>query len=338
MTDAPARRRAPVLPAAGRPASVATVLSLGATALVLGVELAVPGGWGAASWVPLVVGLLLGLPHGAVDHLGAGAGAPGGASRPGVLALGYAALAVAAYLTFRWAPGPALAVFVVLSAWHFGSGETAFADLRAGRPVRRQVAAAGVLGAVVVLLPLARGGVETAAVGAAVVPGWDGVLPPVLATTVTVVVLAGAAVLGGVRLRARRWPEAGELAALLALVLVVPPPAAFGAYFGTWHSVRHVARLLAADPAGAADLAAGRLGPPLRRFARSAALPTVAVLAVLAVLWSAGGGWRGFVADYLPVLAALTVPHALVVRRLDRAQAAQGPARCIGTCGMPSST
>jgi hypothetical protein len=66
------------------------------------------------------------------------------------------------------------------------------------------------------------------------------------------------------------------------------------------------------------------------------------VLVVLGVLWAAADGWRGFVATDVPLLAALTLPHVLVVGWLDRAQGGQARAtagsRRIGTCGMPSST
>ncbi|MDP9390151.1 MAG: hypothetical protein M3P89_01910 [Actinomycetota bacterium] len=126
------------------------------------------------------------------------------------------------------------------------------------------------------------------------------------------------------------------------LVLAAPPLVAFGVYFGAWHSVRHVARMVAEDPANAADLADGRLAAPLARFSTAATLPTVAVLAALAVLWSAAGGGYGLVVTHLPLLAALTLPHVLVVAWLDR-QASRGLAtqagsRRMGTCEIPSST
>ncbi|MGY1734467.1 beta-carotene 15,15'-dioxygenase, Brp/Blh family [Geodermatophilus sp. SYSU D00684] len=294
------------------PARVATAVSLTAVAAVVAVEVTV--GWGDLAWLPLAAGLLLGLPHGAVDHLGTGGRLP----RRALAALGYAAVAAAGWLLFRAAPGPALVVFVLVSTWHFGTGETAFADLRAGRPVHRQATASVVLGALVLLVPLARGADGAAPVVAAVVPGSSGVLPAAVVATVLVTVLPAAAALAAERLLAGRWLEAAEVAVLLVLVLVVPPPAAFGVWFGCWHAVRHVARLVATDPANADHLARGRLGAPLRRFAVAAALPTLAVLAVLALLWPAAGGWHGSLATALPVLAALTLPHALVVARLDR--------------------
>jgi Brp/Blh family beta-carotene 15,15'-monooxygenase len=310
--------------------------------LVLAVQVLVPGGWGGLAWIPLVAGLLAGLPHGAVDHLVPGYRLGWRLPALGLFALGYAALAALAWLGFHAFPAVALAVFVLVSAWHFGSGETAFADLRAGVPVRRRVLPAAVVGAVVLLLPLARG-TGTAAgrqLLAALVPGADGRLPGVVPLVVLVVVVPAALGLAGLLLLHGRRLEAGELALLIAVALLVPPLAAFGVYFGCWHALRHTARVLAEDPANAGDLAAGRLARPLGRFARAAALPTAAVLAALAVLWSAAGGWRGLVVTDLPLLAALTLPHVLVVGWLDRVEGrpAQPASRRIGTCGMPSST
>ena len=321
-------RRAGPVPAPGgqvvtgpvtTPARTATATSTAAVALVLVVELVVPGGWGDLAWLPLVAGLLVGLPHGAVDHLVPAHRLGWRLPRLAAFALAYAVLAVTAWLVFRAAPGPALLVFVLVSAWHFGTGETAFADLRAGRPVRRRTVPAALLGALVLFVPLTRGSADTAAAVAAVVPGADGSLPGWLPTAVLVAVLPGAAVLAGALAARHRRLEAAEVALLACLVLVAPPLAAFGVYFGCWHSVRHLARVVAEDPANGPELTAGRLGGPLRRFALQAAAPTLVVLVALGVLWSAAGGWRAFLAADLPLLAALTLPHVLVVSWLDRA-------------------
>ena len=286
---------------------------------MLPVDVAAPGGWGDAAWVVLVAGLLVGLPHGAVDHLLPATRLRWPLTRVAVFAAGYAALAAVAWLAFRTWPGPALLVFVAVSAWHFGTGETRSptsvpaARCDGGRPRRSS------WGPSCCSCPLARGTAEIATVVAAVVPGSDGTLPAGVRTAVLALVLPAAALMAGELVRRRHLLEAAELAGLVVLVLVVPPLAAFGVYFGCWHSVRHVARVVADDPGSAGDLAAGRLGRPLRRFAVRAALPTAAVLVVLSLLWSAAGGWRAFVATDLPLLAALTLPHVLVVGWLDAA-------------------
>ena len=56
-------------PPLSRPDRVATAVSVVAVGAAVAVELLVPGGWAAWAWLPLVSGLLVGLPHGAVDHL-----------------------------------------------------------------------------------------------------------------------------------------------------------------------------------------------------------------------------------------------------------------------------
>ncbi|WP_347060177.1 beta-carotene 15,15'-dioxygenase, Brp/Blh family [Blastococcus sp. HT6-30] len=287
-------------------------------------EVVAPGGWGGTGAAAvLVAGLLLGLPHGAVDHLVPAWRFGWPPTRLALFGAGYAGLAAGAYLAFTTAPAPALLLFVLVSAWHFGSGETAFADLRAGRPVRPRPVASLVLGGLVLLVPLLRGlgtpGSDTATLAAAVAPGWGGV--PTGAATASVAVLTGAAGVLAVSLaRRHRWMEAGETVLVGTVVLLVPPLAAFGVYFGAWHSVRHVARVVAEDPANGADLVAGRLAAPLRRFALAAGVPTAAVLVALAALWSWADGWRGLVATDLPLLAALTLPHVLVVAWVDRTQ------------------
>lgn len=301
------------------PYRAATAVSLAAAGAVVAVEVAV--GWGDLAWLPLVAGLLLGLPHGAADHLVAARRT----GRPVLVALGYAALAVAGWLAFRAAPGPALLVFVALSVWHLGTGETAFADLRAGRPVRRRATAALVLGALVLLVPLARGAADAAPVVAGIVPGSDGTVPRAVVTAVLVTVVPAAGALLVERLLAAAWLEAAEVGVLLVLVLLAPPFAAFGVWFGAWHAVRHGARLVAGD--GAGD---GGPGLPLRRLAAAAALPTAAVLAVLVLLWSAADGWRGLLVTAVPLLAALTLPHALVVAALDRASGPRPAGRIPG--------
>jgi Brp/Blh family beta-carotene 15,15'-monooxygenase len=311
----PVEAPAPAL--AGRPIAVAAAVSRTAVLAVVAVQLALPGGWGSAAWVPLVAGLLLGLPHGAVDHLVPGFRLGRSTAGTALVAVAYALLALVVLVAFRTWPGPALALFVVLSVAHFGTGETAFHDLHQGRSPSVDVLGAVAFGAAVVVLPLLHHRDAVAPVIALVVPGSTGLLPALPSRAGELAVLTVVAVAAGVRVaRGRRGPAA-ELVLLGVAGLVVPPTAFFGIYFGAWHSGRHTARLLIEDPANAVDLAAGRLGRPLLRFARTAALPTAAALGTVLALWATAGGWQAFVAADLSVLAALTVPHMLVVAWLD---------------------
>ncbi|GAA3726468.1 hypothetical protein GCM10022225_04480 [Plantactinospora mayteni] len=272
----------------------------------------------SSSPLPTLLGLLLGLPHGAVDHL-----VPGwlGSARrlPVRLAvlLGYAGTAGAALCAFLARPAAALLGFLVLSVVHFGAGDEAFRAEREG--VRPRLRPFGVLayGGPPVVLPLAL---------------WPEQVDPLLervaagsTALLTAEVRAGALLLTALAItvtalrdlaRGRRG-DVAQLGVLTAVFVVVPPTCAFGVYFAAWHSLRHVARLLAADPANAACLREGRLAPALWRFARQAALPTGIVLVSFALLvWYAGPA--GTLPAAFAVLAALTLPHALVVAWLDR--------------------
>jgi Brp/Blh family beta-carotene 15,15'-monooxygenase len=140
--------------------------------------------------------------------------------------------------------------------------------------------------------------------------------------------LVGAAALSAAR-SLRDRPRAalldlGELAALTAFFLLTPALLAVGTYLLAWHAPRHVARLIAADPAQAA------LSPlsGLWAWAREAAPLTALSLAGLALL--AGTAWQVPAAadavggGALALIAALTLPHAAVVAWMDREQAVWG--------------
>lgn len=304
----------PVRRSSSLPAGAASSFSRAAVAV------AIAGSWLVPPWVVLIAGLVAGLPHGAVDHL-----VPRwwlGTRAPWMLLVvsGYAATAAASYLAFRAWPVAAVALFLAVSAWHFASGETGFADLRAGRALAgRRLRAAGHVVAVLALpvllhpdgvLPLLRVVVDEPVV---LLPGARTAVAVAAAVGLVVVLVVVA-----IDLSRGRRAEAADLGLLLLLVVLVHPLAAFGVYFGAWHSVRHLARTLVDDPGNARLLADGRLGAALRRFAVSAAVPTLASLLFVLALVVVADGWQGFASQYLALLAGLTVPHLVTVAWADR--------------------
>jgi Brp/Blh family beta-carotene 15,15'-monooxygenase len=311
-----------------RVTALTTRLSVGVVGAVVGAAVLLPDQLSAWGLGVLAVGVLVGLPHGAVDHLVPDwvAGRPGRMLRPGVL-VGYAVTALVALGALLVTPVVSLLLLFVVSAVHFGMGEVAFDAERSGtpwRPALRDVAPVVGLGGLPIAVPLARWPEEADRVLAALSPELPGLLTPGVRQAALAVV--GVALLGtvsGALARGRPgWAaEAGLLAALFTLA---PPAAAFGAYFGGWHAVRHIGRLLAVDPRNGEDLAAGRLGVPLLRYATAAAVPTGVALAGIALLvlsaqrpdWTAGA---------LAVLLGLTVPHMAVVALLDRRAPARLP-------------
>jgi Brp/Blh family beta-carotene 15,15'-monooxygenase len=272
------------------------------------------------SAVFLVAGLLLGLPHGAVDHLvpaWVSARARPLSARVALLVV-YSAVAGTGLAVFRSTPDLALAGFLIVAVVHFGTADVAFHAERDHRPIRPKVPVVLAYGGPPVVIPLALWRDQVDPLLAAVAPGVPALL------TVEVRALALAAVVCAVTVtvvrdvRAGRARDAAQPVLLAGLFSTVPPALAVGAYFAAWHSCRHVARLLRHDPRNAVDLRAGRVGPPLRRFARQAVVPTVVAVAALIALLT----WSGHRGDPLPatvaVLAALTLPHAALVAWTDR--------------------
>ncbi|GAA3502768.1 hypothetical protein GCM10019016_098770 [Streptomyces prasinosporus] len=317
-----APRGSPDPGAAGRLLDRTGRISVTAVALVLAVHFLRPGWWDGHAPAVFVAGLAAGIPHGAVDHLVPAWCRSRGAHRRHrpLLPLGYVCAAAVAFALALWLPAPALCVFLALSAVHFGRGETCVNTLRAGAvPPPAGTLCTVAYGAVVTVLPLVRHPDAVRAFLHTLAPGatWLLAAPvrPVATVLTATVALAACALL----LRHRRRRDAAELLLLAALFWLVTPWVAFAVYFAAWHSLRHIARLVLADPANRPALLAGHFGRPLRRFCRQGALPTAVVLAAVAVTAHLGEPHRQALAGAgVAVLAALTLPHLLVVTLLDR--------------------
>ena len=280
---------------------------LGALAGGVLLQVVAPGSLQAAGPALVVLAGLLGLPHGAVDHLAWG-WAQGEVRPRAAVVAGYALAAATAVGVALLVPTPALVVLLVLAAAHFAEGEVGWARLR-GAPAHWPAGAAA--GVAVVALPLVLRPEQVRPLLA----GLDPQLPGLLLATPVRMGLVGLTVLllvAAVASARRDRVRLAELALVLAVVALLPPLAAFAAWFAGWHAVRHTARLVHLDPRSRRDLEAGLVAQPLGRFARAAALPTtvalVGTVALVAVTGITGG--------LLLALLALTVPHTAVVARL----------------------
>jgi len=316
----------------------------GHLALLAAIALALlwPAAVDAALWWPLLASLVvLGLPHGAVDHhVPARLGRAVSGSR---FLAAYVALAAAVLALWWVAPGAALAVFLAVAAVHWGLGDVWFARRAGGRaPFARHwrlvafVAARGLLPVALPLLAFPAAAAEgTGAILAAVGTGDADWAPDGAFRTAGLAVLAaavGAALVAslldhrGLADRRGARLDAAELGLLVVTFLLVPPVFAVGVYFTWWHALRHVGRLIAASPAQARLLAAHRPTAALARWHREAAPCTLASLAGLAILaslvWEVPAAGPAVTGAALALIAALTVPHALVVAWMDRVQLA----------------
>lgn len=298
----------------------------------------------AVQYVPLAASVLvLGLPHGAIDHLAV----PRVRGREptlrpvaGVFAC-YAVLGAAYAVGWFLAPAVAFAFFVALTWVHWGQGDLyallAFFDADYLRGRAERVLAVLVRGGLPMLVPLlsfpgwyrrvADALISLFALGSVARLAWVFRAETRLALgAVYATVTVGYLALAGVRATDRSvWlVDAGEIALLAAFFAVVPPVFAVGVYFCVWHAYRHIARLLPLEPDSRAALADRRLRPALARFAREATPLTLASLALLGgFYWLVPNppadplGWIGL---YLVLIAVLTLPHVAVVTLMDREQ------------------
>ena len=106
--------------------------------------------------------------------------------------------------------------------------------------------------------------------------------------------------------------DAGEVVGLAAFFAVVPPLWSVGVYFCLWHALRHLERL--------APLVAGGSAGRLALVAAPATVGALALMGALAVGTDALDRPLGDLGVYLVGIAALTVPHVLVVAWMDLRQ------------------
>jgi Brp/Blh family beta-carotene 15,15'-monooxygenase len=309
---------ASLAPAAARLASGGSIGSLVAVVVLTGLtdrldtELA---------WVVLAGGLLVGLPHGAVDHLVPewllGQRLSVGQAAAGLTV--YVGMAAGFFWLLRVAPLPSASLFLLVSAAHFGAGDVEFHALRRAETPRYRLIAVAAFGLPPVALPIAVHAAQVEPVLTALAPGLGALVAPEVRLLLLAVTLVSVIVTIAPAWRAGDRRVVLDLVVLVTVFVIAPPLVAFAAYFGFWHAARHIARLLSLDPRNAGDLATGSIARPLLRFARLAAWPTAASLAVLGGLWWGAGGAQGLVSAHLGLLAALTMPHVAVVSWLDRA-------------------
>ncbi|PSP82452.1 beta-carotene 15,15'-monooxygenase [Halobacteriales archaeon QS_1_68_17] len=294
-------------------------------------------------YVPLVASaLVLGLPHGAVDHLAVPRVNDAPSPWRGVAAVVAVYVVLGGLYAAVWfvAPAAAFAAFVLLTLLHWGQGDVyallALADAGHLRTAGQRTLAALVRGGLPMLVPLLAFpgwyrrvagdflglfGVDAAALAWAFAPAFRTALGVGYGLLVVTALAVGYA-----RADDRRtWAlDAGETALLLGYFAVVPPVLAVGVYFCFWHSLRHIGRLLVVDDPARESLSAGRPRAAFARFARDATPLTLVSLALLAGLYALvpapPGDLGSLVALYLVLIAVLTLPHVAVVTWMDYRQ------------------
>lgn len=242
--------------------------------------------------------LLLGVPHGALDIVFVRqlAGVRSAAGW-GLFTIAYLTAAAAVAVLWWFEPGFFLAAFLLISVLHFS-----------GDPEGETPASFRLLyGGAVIFCPLTLHAAEVTQLFASLAgePAAHGIVDALQWAAWPWVGAIGLAAIAGARQDRARSIELVSIAALLTLT---PPLIGFTLFFCGMHSARHVLRTR--DYSGAATL---------RDLLRIAGWPMLATLAGVAIAWwlSDGKPLDMRLAQLLFVgLAALTVPHMIVVERV----------------------
>ncbi|UQN10048.1 beta-carotene 15,15'-dioxygenase, Brp/Blh family [Deinococcus sp. QL22] len=309
-----------------------TLIPWSSMALLLVLWLLFPQSLTRLMYLPLLVStVLLGIPHGALDHLVPTRIGWRWGQRLGVVVVYiavYALLAALALGLWWLLPCAAFWGFVLLSCLHWGHGDLHYLETVQGRRrwLGRWSAAVTLLarGSLPILVPLLAfpewfgrlaSGVGQAFGQGEIIKTASG---PLLSAPVfnALAVVVGVILLGYVAdtLRSSRvlLTELAETALLLLTFLLVPAPLSIGIYFTLWHAWRHLGRLLKLQPVAAR---------PVLRLSRDLLPISLIALALLGglYLWAAPQvhNLETFAALYLALIAALTLPHALLVAVMD---------------------
>ena len=266
-----------------------------------------------------VIALIIGIPHGALDHL---VTLP--KDKPVKMALFvviYVLIAVAAvWAILRWNV-LGFQLVVIMSAAHFGIGDAAFLaeserlNNRASKSLIDRLIYALPAGLLPVFVPLTSDLTNSAL--AEVNPqliNWAGSNSNLIHLLVLLIAASSLFVL----VLKRDDKSAIDLALLAALSMLTPPLVAFAIYFGLWHALRHTARLTL--NLNKSEIAY-QSNEPKRAFINAVLPGTPALIGtfiVAAILAAANPDNSRLLWSILVVIWALTVPHMMVTAKLDK--------------------
>ena len=267
-----------------------------------------------------VVAIVLGVPHGALDLEDATNTWSELTQRRhrSLFAAGYAACVLVTYLAWQWWPVAGLYAFVAVSVVHFGQSDLQ-QDL--GLSARRQLPRLLTRGVAVVFLPLLQ---DPSQANRVIHMMTGGNVPSFVPESAAPGLVAGLSLAYAILWIAPTW-RAGprrvvEETGLLAVLVLAPPLLGFAAYFALWHAPSHllaVAQRIRLHNAGDALRAA------LHRawWTSATALAAVIIGGLVTVLRApaSDAAAPSFVAGGLVVVAALTLPHAILVVAIEHA-------------------
>jgi Brp/Blh family beta-carotene 15,15'-monooxygenase len=315
-------------------------LVVAATAVVTVVATVTSSNDAVSVAIVVLVIALLGIPHGAVDHLVAATFEPTGpsASEPGSATPVSAASAIsqrrfhllyvaamAAYgLVWLVIPGVALVGFLLVSVHHFGQSD--LAHLRIGRwqQLAIQVSRGLFLVGLVLVANLTAVSPVIERMGGFDPTSWPWLAGHTVAWSVVLVgqqLVVGLFVARRISDRTTITREVITIISLTALLVAADPLIGFAVYFGLWHSLNHLNVL--ADVLGHRTGSAALTPVELARIAAPRSAVSIAALAILIVGAQSLGQTEFIVPITLIFVSMLTLPHMIVVERLWQAESAR---------------
>ena len=273
-----------------------------------------------AQVVLAVIALAIGIPHGAIDHL---ITIPRDSSKRfiGFIAI-YTLIAIIAALAIAQWNLVGFQLVVLMSALHFGFGDSAFANesqAAAGKSGYSSLVLTSYAipaGFLPVVLPLTDK--RTLDVLQELNPAlinWAGTFTELLRNSTLAIAVFSILLL----IVTSKYSLALDLVLLLALSFFAPPLIAFAVYFGFWHAIRHTARLVPKLPSAMQKVASGK---PLPVFFTAVIPGLYAILGIfiLGIFFVARGTTdvsRDFLWVILVIIWALTVPHMATTAKFD---------------------
>ena len=267
-----------------------------------------------------LVALLIGIPHGAIDHL---------ITIPRTSRLKYT-LYITGYILLALVAGWAIAIWnlvgfqlvVLMSALHFGFGDAAYRNEESEYLGKKkfklwvECTYAIPAGFLPVILPLTDSRtLQTLERIQPTLVNWAGSQIDNLRNTTLALGIISIFILA----LTRHSSHALDLALLFALSLVAPPLIAFAVYFGFWHAIRHTARLV---PKLDTSMTFIKVGKWHRAIAAAVipglyAIAGTFLLAILLIALDPENFSSSILWSTLVIIWALTVPHMATTSRFD---------------------
>lgn len=267
-----------------------------------------------------VLALVIGIPHGAIDHLVTLPSTP--RARFVAYIVIYVLIAVIAGFGIATFNVIGFQIVVVMSALHFGFGDAAYINEKndVTKSPRYSMMTESIYAVPAGFLPVMLPLTDSRALSALErinqpLVNWAGSNASLIRN-----ITLGLAAFGFIWFLLKGiFQLAIDLALLTAISLIAPPLITFAIYFGCWHAIRHTARLVPKLPKSLQLANDGHTKDALRTTVISGLYAVVGSLALATALmiFMPNQFGSGLLWSTLVIVWALTVPHMMTTTRFD---------------------